>query len=125
MTDRLSRQALWPSAQAIQLLPTPVGPMISKFWRRSIHSPATSFWNNALSRPRGAFVSMSSTTAFCRNFAKRKRFTSRLFSRSVALAIDQQSESLLECECCDGGLSLLFVECLRHAGQTQRDEAVQ
>ena len=26
MTDRLSRQALWPSAQAIQLLPTPVEP---------------------------------------------------------------------------------------------------
>src|SRR5580765_6224137 len=58
--------------------------MISKFWCRSIHSPAMSFWNSALSRPRGALTSISSTTAFCRSFAKRKRFTSRLFSRSVA-----------------------------------------
>ena len=31
----------------IQLLPTPVRPMISKLWCRSIHSPATSVWNSA------------------------------------------------------------------------------
>jgi hypothetical protein len=68
---------------------------------------------------------MSSTTAFCRSFAKRKRFT-RLFVLALGrLAIDQQSEPLLESECRDVGLSLLFVEGLRHAGQTQRDEAVQ
>ena len=41
------------------------------------------------------------------------------------LAIDQQREALLEGECCDVGLPLLFVERLRHAGQPERDEAVQ
>lgn len=29
-TERLSRQALWPSAQASQLLPTPVGPVMTR-----------------------------------------------------------------------------------------------
>jgi hypothetical protein len=46
---------------------------------RSIHSPATSFWNIVLSRPSGALVSISSTTTFC----LKAGLISRLFSRSV------------------------------------------
>src|SRR4249919_1857483 len=40
--------------------------------------------NSALSRPRGAFMSMSSTTADWRRLANFNRLTSRLFSRSIA-----------------------------------------
>ena len=39
------------------------------------------------------------------------------------LAVDEQSEPLLEGQRCDVGLSLLFVERLRHAGEPERDEA--
>ena len=40
-------------------------------------------------------------------------------------AIDEQREPLLEGKRGDVGLSLLFVECARHAGQSERDEAAQ
>ena len=79
-----SRQALWPRAQAIQLLPTPVGPVTKSPSARSIQSPATSFWNSARSMPRGVRKSMSSTTAFCRKAANLRRVASRLVSRSAA-----------------------------------------
>ena len=52
--DRLSRQALWPRADASQLLPIPVGPHRIKFSCASIQPPAVSFWNSARSRPRAA-----------------------------------------------------------------------
>ena len=45
--ERSSRQALWPRAQAIQSCRPRSGPMISKFWCRSIQSPAASLWNSA------------------------------------------------------------------------------
>lgn len=45
--------ALWPSAEASQLLPTPVGPTMARLSWVLIHSPSTSFWNRARSRPRG------------------------------------------------------------------------
>ena len=51
-TERLSRQALWPIAQANQLLPMPVGPMMAKFSCREIHSPASSVSKSRRSRLR-------------------------------------------------------------------------
>ena len=39
------------------------------------------------------------------------------------LAVDEQSKPLLEGQGRDVGLSLLFVERLRHAGEPERDEA--
>ena len=59
-------------------------PEISKLWCRGIQSPATSLANSALSRPRGAFMSTSSTTADWRRLANFNRLTSFLFSRSIA-----------------------------------------
>jgi len=50
----LSRHALWPSAEASQLLPTPVGPHRIKFSCASIQLLSVSFWNSARSRPRAA-----------------------------------------------------------------------
>ena len=41
------------------------------------------------------------------------------------LAVDQQREPLLEGKRGDVGLSLLFLEGLRHAGEPERDEAVE
>ena len=38
----MSRRARWPRAQANHVLPTPVGPVISRFCWRSIHSPCAS-----------------------------------------------------------------------------------
>ena len=54
MTHRSSRQAPWPSAEASQLSPTPVGPTTSKLPWASIDSPSTSFWT-ARARDRGGF----------------------------------------------------------------------
>ena len=51
-TERSSRQALCPSAQASQLFPTPVGPVITRLSCFAIQSPATSFMNSARSNPR-------------------------------------------------------------------------
>jgi hypothetical protein len=42
-----------PSAEASQLFPTPGAPTKAKLSLASIHSPPTSFWNRARSRPRG------------------------------------------------------------------------
>src|SRR6202161_4310676 len=74
-------QAFWPRAQAIQLLPTPVGPVIKSPSARLIQSPATSLWNRARSMPRGVRRSTSSTTAFCRSAANLRRVAKRLVSR--------------------------------------------
>jgi hypothetical protein len=82
-----------------------------------------SFWNSALSSPRGAFMSISSMMAFCLRLANRNRLISRLLSRSGRFAVDEQSKPLLEGQRCDVRLSLLFVERLRHAGEPERDEA--
>ena len=41
------------SAQASQDLPTPHGPVISRFWCSAIHWPPARRWNRARSRPRG------------------------------------------------------------------------
>ena len=94
--------------------------MMSRFWCRSIHSPATSFWNSARSSPRGAFMSTSSTTAFCRRLANRKPGDEPLVVALGRLAIDQQREALLEAERGNVGLSPLLLERLRHAGEPER-----
>ena len=119
----MSRQALWPSAQAIQLLPMPVGPVMSKFCLRPIQSPSTSLAKNARSMPRGARRSTSSTTAVCRSEANFRRAMSRLFSRSVASRSIMQAEPLLEGERGDIGLALLIIEGLGHAGEPEREQA--
>jgi len=49
----LSRQALWPIAQASQLLPTPVGPMIAQFSWAAIQSPLSSMSNDRRSPATG------------------------------------------------------------------------
>jgi hypothetical protein len=38
-------------------------------------------------------------------------------------AIDKQRETLVEGQCGDVGLSLLFVECFRHADESELDQA--
>src|ERR1700733_3179124 len=48
-----SRQALWPRAQANQLLPKPDAPVTSKLRRSAIQSQAASLRNSARSSPRG------------------------------------------------------------------------
>jgi hypothetical protein len=53
-TERLSRQAFWPMAQASQLLPTPDGPTKARLSWASIPSPSESFWNKARSTRRKA-----------------------------------------------------------------------
>ena len=73
-----SRHALWPSAQASQLLPSPVLPTIIRFSCRVIQSPAASLAMSILSSPRGVLVSISSIAAFCRRPANFKRLKSRL-----------------------------------------------
>ena len=46
--------ALWPRAQASQLLPTPAGPSMIRFCVCSIQRPAIKVWKSARSRPRVA-----------------------------------------------------------------------
>src|ERR1700681_1449720 len=94
-TERLSRQALWPRAQAIQLLPSPVAPVMSRFSLRSIQSPPASLAKTARSIPRGVRKSTSSTHAL----AQRGELEAGRETLGVALggfAIDQQSDALLE-----------------------------
>ena len=117
-----SRQALWPSAQAIQLLPTPVGPVIKSPSARSIQSPATSFWNRARSMPRGVRRSTSSTTAFCRSAANLRRVAKAFGVALGRLAIDHQADPLLEREGGDVGRSALVLEGLGHSGQAEGDQ---
>src|SRR5258708_8108696 len=64
-TERLSRQALWPRAQAIQLLPSPVAPVMSSFSLRSIHSPLPTLAKTARSIPPGVPKPTSSTPPLC------------------------------------------------------------
>ena len=90
----------------------------------SIQSPATSLANSALSSPRGAFMSTSSTTAFWRRLANFKRLTSRLFSRSIASRSTIRASRSSKRERGDVGLSSLLLERLRHAGEPERDQAV-
>ena len=48
------------------------------------------------------------------------------YNRLVALgrlAIDKKRETLVEGQCGDVGLSLLFVECFRHADESELDQA--
>src|SRR5258708_2854282 len=97
--------------------------MTSKFWCRAIHSPATSFWNSARSRPRGALWSMSSTIADWRRLAALRRRSRRLFSLD-RLAIDHHGETLLEGERGDIGLTALVFERLSHAGEPECDKAI-
>jgi len=66
---------------------------------------------------------MSSTTAFCLRLANRRRLISRLVIALGRFAVDEQSKPLLEGQRRDVGLSLLFVERLRHAGEPERDQA--
>jgi len=74
---------------------------------RAIHSPLASLANSALSRPRAACVSRSSTTALCRRLAYLRRNTSRLVSRSTASRStsrpsrsSKESPSTLRCRRC-------------------------
>ena len=98
--------------------------MMSRFWCRSIQSPATSLANSALSSPRGAFMSTSSTTAFWRRLANFKRRHEPLVLALDRLAIDQQREPLLEGERGNVGLLALLLERLGHAGEPERDQAL-
>ncbi len=50
----VARQALFPSAEAGQLLPTPDGPQIKRLARSSIHWSSTSIVKRLRSGPRGA-----------------------------------------------------------------------
>ena len=95
MTEKPSRHALWPRAQASHDLPTPVGPPISKCWLSRIQLHVVSFWNRLRSSPRGVRRSASSTTAFCRSLASLSLRPSRLFSARGRLPVDQQTEPVL------------------------------
>ena len=119
----MSRQALWPSAQAIQLLPTPVGPVISRFWWRSIQSPATRLGTDgAIEAARRAQVDVLDDGVL----AQRGELEPRGEALVVALggfAVDQQPEALLERQSVEVGLSSLLLEGLGHAGQAEGDQA--
>ena len=78
------RQALWVSAQAIHVFPTPAGPVISKLRRSRIQRLSASDRTRSLSRPRGWRKSMSSIQARCRSLARRSRFVICRELRSVS-----------------------------------------
>ena len=82
MTVQLSRQAFCPSAQAIQVFPTPQGPVIIRLRASLIQRPVASCWNRARSSLRGVRKSTSSIAApMWRSFAARMRVWNRRVSR--------------------------------------------
>ena len=97
-TDRSSRHALWPSAQASQLLPVPVGPQISKLY--ACDPIAATSWRTMPCRDRAP--------PSCRHPRRRpigaaanfNRLMSLLFSRSMA-SRSTMSASLSSAERCN------------------------
>jgi len=55
-------------------------------------------------------MSISSTTAFCLRLAKPQAADQPFVLALGGFAVDEQSKPLFEGQCCDVGLSLLFVE---------------
>ena len=119
----MSRHALWPSAQAIQLLPTPVGPVMSRFLLAA--DPVTIDElgeEGALDAARRAQIDILDDCGLAQ--ASELQARDEPFVVPLGdLAIDHQAEPLLEGERGDIGLALLIVEGFGHAGEPEGGEA--
>ena len=99
--------------------------MMSRFCSRAIQSPVDELGEAArLSRPRAAFVSISSMAAFCLEPGELRAADEPLVLALDGLAIDEQAEPLLEGQRGDIGLQALLFERLRHAGEAEGQQAV-
>src|SRR4051794_37163411 len=82
--------------------------MISKFWCRSIHAPAMSFWNSALVEAAWRLDVDVLDDGVLPQLCEAQAVHQPLVVALGRLPVDQQSEPLLEAECRNVGLSLLF-----------------
>src|SRR3989338_289869 len=112
------RQALCDKAQAMKLLPTPQGPVISTLSLSLIHWPEVNALITDLSSPRGTLKSIFSTQASCLSLACLNREVKRRFSCSVnSLSIKSPSRSskpkAVYCSSLDCSCNVLSIPCNR------------
>ena len=121
----MSRQALWPSAQASHDFPTPVGPSMIRFCLASTQPPVASLWNSARSRPRGvAVVDVLDRRLVAQPGVAQPRLEPAVLAVGE-FAIEQQAEPLGVIEFGAARAGGQFLEGARHAGKAELAQLVE
>src|SRR5205809_2051931 len=114
--------AAWASAQAMKLLPTPVGPLRSRLWWDSTQPAWARLRTRPRSRPRGTRKSRSSTLAGWRRRAALRRVARRRLSRTATSRSTSRPSRSSKLSSWYWLCSKLLAQGLGHAGQAHQAE---